>query len=176
MKNIKFAMPSLKDARMRKSKIVPTIRYTVEEKYKTLGLNKSYAIFTYGCQGNEADSEVMAGILEEIGYEKSSDPMNADLVILNTCAIRENAEQRIWGVLGQLMGGIALFPAELVQSQIDKIFTWKNGKDHFAHKSPHLAFLFGKSICFPLFSAISFLNQVIMNKKRLKNIIYQNAT
>lgn len=104
MKNIKFAMPSLKDARMRKSKIVPTIRYTVEEKYKTLGLNKSYAIFTYGCQGNEADSEVMAGILEEIGYEKSSDPMNADLVILNTCAIRENAEQRIWGVLGQLKG------------------------------------------------------------------------
>lgn len=97
-------MPSLKDARMRKSKIVPTIRYTVEEKYKTLGLNKSYAIFTYGCQGNEADSEVMAGILEEIGYEKSSDPMNADLVILNTCAIRENAEQRIWGVLGQLKG------------------------------------------------------------------------
>ncbi len=104
MKNIKFAMPSLKDARMRKSKIVPTIRYTVEEKYKTLGLNKSYAIFTYGCQGNEADSEVMAGILEEIGYEKSSDPMYADLVILNTCAIRENAEQRIWGVLGQLKG------------------------------------------------------------------------
>ncbi len=104
MKNIKFAMPSLKDAKMRKSKIVPTIRYTVEEKYKTLGLNKSYAIFTYGCQGNEADSEVMAGILEEIGYEKSSDPMNADLVILNTCAIRENAEQRIWGVLGQLKG------------------------------------------------------------------------
>lgn len=104
MKNIKFAMPSLKDARMRKSKIVPTIRYTVEEKYKTLSLNKSYAIFTYGCQGNEADSEVMAGILEEIGYEKSSDPMNADLVILNTCAIRENAEQRIWGVLGQLKG------------------------------------------------------------------------
>ncbi len=104
MKNIKFAMPSLKDARMRKSKIVPTIRYTVEEKYKTLGLNKSYAIFTYGCQGNEADSEVMAGILEEIGYEKSLDPMNADLVILNTCAIRENAEQRIWGVLGQLKG------------------------------------------------------------------------
>jgi hypothetical protein len=80
------------------------------------------------------------------------------------------------GSRAERMGGIALFPAELVQSQIDKIFTWKNGKDHFAHKSPHLAFLFGKSICFPLFSAISFLNQVIMNKKRLKNIIYQNAS
>ncbi len=104
MKNIKIALPSLKDARMRKNKNIPTIRYKVEEEYKNLGLGKTYAIFTYGCQGNEADSEVMAGILEEIGYKKANDPMNADVVILNTCAIRENAEQRIWGVLGQLKG------------------------------------------------------------------------
>ncbi|MDE6407149.1 MAG: tRNA (N6-isopentenyl adenosine(37)-C2)-methylthiotransferase MiaB [Anaeroplasmataceae bacterium] len=104
MKNIKLALPSLKDARMRKNKEIQTVRYTLDNKYKNLGVNKSYAIFTYGCQGNEADSEVMAGILEEIGYTKSNDPMNADLVILNTCAIRENAEQRIWGVLGQLKG------------------------------------------------------------------------
>lgn len=89
---------------MRKNKNVPTIRYALEEKYKNLGKDKTYYIFTYGCQGNEADSEVMAGILEEIGYTKSMDPMNSDLVILNTCAIRENAEQRIWGVLGQLKG------------------------------------------------------------------------
>ncbi len=104
MKNIKIALPSLKDARMRKNKNIPTIRYKVEDKYKNLGIGKTYAIFTYGCQGNEADSEVMAGILEEIGYTKSNEPMNADVVILNTCAIRENAEQRIWGVLGQLKG------------------------------------------------------------------------
>ena len=69
-----------------------------------LGKGKTYAIFTYGCQGNEADSEVMAGILESMAYTKASDPMNADVVLLNTCAIRENAEQRIWGVLGQLKG------------------------------------------------------------------------
>lgn len=89
---------------MRKNEKIQTIRYALEDKYKNLGVNKTYSIFTYGCQGNEADSEVMAGILEEIGYTKSKDPMNADLVILNTCAIRENAEQRIWGVLGQLKG------------------------------------------------------------------------
>ncbi|MDE5715813.1 MAG: tRNA (N6-isopentenyl adenosine(37)-C2)-methylthiotransferase MiaB [Anaeroplasmataceae bacterium] len=104
MKNIKLAMPSLKDARMRKNKNIPTIRYTVETQYQSIGKGKTYAIFTYGCQGNEADSEVMAGILEQIGYTKSTDKMNADVVILNTCAIRENAEQRIWGVLGQLKG------------------------------------------------------------------------
>lgn len=104
MKKIKLALPSLKDARMRKNIAVPTIRYKVEEKYLGLGENKTYSIFTYGCQGNEADSEVMAGILEEIGYRKANDPLMADVVLLNTCAIRENAEQRIWGVLGQLKG------------------------------------------------------------------------
>ena len=46
----------------------------------------------------------MAGILEQVGYKLSDDPMNSDVVLLNTCAIRENAEQRIWGVLGQLKG------------------------------------------------------------------------
>lgn len=104
MKNIKLAMPSLKDARMRKSKSIPTIHYFLEEQYKNLGKGKDYGIFTYGCQGNEADSEVMAGILEQMGYTKALEPMNADVVILNTCAIRENAELRIWGVLGQLKG------------------------------------------------------------------------
>ncbi|MDE6583884.1 MAG: tRNA (N6-isopentenyl adenosine(37)-C2)-methylthiotransferase MiaB, partial [Anaeroplasmataceae bacterium] len=69
---------------------------------------------TYGCQGNEADSEVMAGILEEIGYRKANDPLMADVVLLNTCAIRENAEQRIWGVLGQLKGRKNLNPNMIV--------------------------------------------------------------
>ncbi|MBE6137204.1 MAG: tRNA (N6-isopentenyl adenosine(37)-C2)-methylthiotransferase MiaB [Erysipelotrichaceae bacterium] len=104
MKSIKFAMPSLKEAKLRKNIDIETVRYTLEDKYKDLGKGKSYYIFTYGCQGNEADSEVMSGILENIGYTLSTDPMNSDVVLLNTCAIRENAEQRIWGVLGQLKG------------------------------------------------------------------------
>ena len=104
MKNIKIAMPSLKDAKLRRNINIPVIRYKLEDKYNNLGLGKTYYVFTYGCQGNEADSEVMSGILEGLGYVKSLDPMNSDLVLLNTCAIRENAEQRIWGVLGQLKG------------------------------------------------------------------------
>lgn len=104
MKNIKIAMPSLKEAKLRRKLDIKTVRYTLNDKYKTLGKGKTYAIFTYGCQGNEADSEVMSGILEGVGYTVSDDAMNADVVLLNTCAIRENAEQRIWGVLGQLKG------------------------------------------------------------------------
>ena len=104
MKNIKIALPSLRDAKLRRNLSVETIRYCLDEKYKNIGKGKTYYIFTYGCQGNEADSEVMSGILEGVGYTLSDDPMNSDVVLLNTCAIRENAEQRIWGVLGQLKG------------------------------------------------------------------------
>ena len=104
MKNIKIAMPSMKDAKLRRKLDIETIRYRLEDKYNGMGIGKTYYIFTYGCQGNEADSEIMAGILEELGYKLSADPMNSDVVLLNTCAIRENAEQRIWGVLGQLKG------------------------------------------------------------------------
>lgn len=104
MKNIKLAMPSLKDAKLRRKIDIETIRYKMDDKYSNLGKGKTYYVFTYGCQGNEADSEVMSGILEQMGYTLSNDPMNSDVVLLNTCAIRENAEQRIWGVLGQLKG------------------------------------------------------------------------
>ncbi|NLA70255.1 MAG: tRNA (N6-isopentenyl adenosine(37)-C2)-methylthiotransferase MiaB [Clostridiales bacterium] len=61
----------------------------------------TYHIITYGCQMNEHDSENIAGLLEAMGYEHADDPSNADLVIMNTCSIRENADKRFFGVLGQ---------------------------------------------------------------------------
>lgn len=60
---------------------------------------KKYYIETYGCQMNVADSEVVASILGEAGYEPVSDIKGADLILVNTCSIRENAEQRVWGRL-----------------------------------------------------------------------------
>ena len=59
-------------------------------------------IDTYGCQQNEADSERMLGMLEEMGYVRSEVPEGADVVIMNTCAVREHAEQRVFGNLGAL--------------------------------------------------------------------------
>ena len=57
---------------------------------------------TYGCQMNVADSEVMAGVLERAGMSLTDRPEDADAIVLNTCAIREHAEQRVLGRLGQL--------------------------------------------------------------------------
>lgn len=61
----------------------------------------SYNIITYGCQMNEHDSENIAGMLEALGYIHEEDPWSADLVVMNTCSVRENADKRFFGVLGQ---------------------------------------------------------------------------
>jgi len=64
--------------------------------------NKFYNIITYGCQMNEHDSERLAGMLEEMGYQHTEDFANADIILLNTCIIRENAELKVYGKLGEL--------------------------------------------------------------------------
>jgi len=64
-------------------------------------LPRSYHITTFGCQMNKADSERMAGILEDMGFEWSEDPNNADLILYNTCSIRDNAEQKVYSYLGK---------------------------------------------------------------------------
>ena len=62
---------------------------------------RQYHITTFGCQMNKADSERMAGILEEMGYNCTDDPYAADLVLYNTCTIRDNAEQKVYSYLGR---------------------------------------------------------------------------
>ena len=62
----------------------------------------SYTHLTFGCQMNEHDSEIMAGLLKENGYRQAASRDEANIVIFNTCSIRENADKRFFGTLGQL--------------------------------------------------------------------------
>ena len=62
---------------------------------------KKYNIVTFGCQMNKADSERMAGVLEHMGFQEEDDPNAADLVLYNTCTIRDNAEQKVYSYLGR---------------------------------------------------------------------------
>ena len=62
-------------------------------------MQKKYFIETYGCQMNVADSEVVASVLSDAGYIPASGIADADIILVNTCSIRENAEQRVWGRL-----------------------------------------------------------------------------
>ena len=63
---------------------------------------KYFAIMTYGCQMNEEDSEKLSGMLKRIGYTKTEDIEKASIILFNTCCIRENAENKVFGNLGRI--------------------------------------------------------------------------
>ena len=65
---------------------------------------KRVYVETYGCQMNISDGELMEGVMEDHGYEIAADPEDADVILVNTCAIREHAERRVLGRVGQLSG------------------------------------------------------------------------
>ena len=85
--------------------------------------SRRYHITTFGCQMNKADSERMAGILEGMGFEWAEEPDSADLILYNTCTIRDNAEQKVYSYLGrqarrkQQQPGLTLVVAGCVAQQ-----------------------------------------------------------
>ena len=79
--------------------IMNTINLSQVEKR---GFPFRYHILTYGCQMNEHDSEIIAGLLENMGYTPSNQLEDADLIIVNTCCVRESAEEKIYGKIGSL--------------------------------------------------------------------------
>lgn len=66
------------------------------------GEGKRYQLITFGCQMNEHDSEIIAGILENIGFEAVAELREADLIVINTCAVRKKPEEKVGGLLGKL--------------------------------------------------------------------------
>lgn len=92
--------PNMIEAKKReKNKVKYTEYNKISNKF---GKNKKYFVRTYGCQMNEHDSEKICGMLESVGYKSTDDIESADIVILNTCAIRENAHDKVFGFLGVL--------------------------------------------------------------------------
>ena len=100
----KYNLPDLSKARQRNRESSEIIRDALNfsDVQKHLGDGCNYHLITYGCQANVRDSEVIAGILEEMGYRHTELLEEADIIILNTCAIRDNAEKRVMGEIGFL--------------------------------------------------------------------------
>ena len=93
-------LPDIKLARLRTNKKVEFLdaKNIKSDRFK----DKKYFIRTYGCQMNVHDSEEIKGILENLGFKETEEIENADIVVLNTCAIRENAHDKVFGFLGRL--------------------------------------------------------------------------
>ena len=87
---------------MRQYYYLKACRKIVKEKSEALNRPLTAVVSTFGCQMNARDSEKLLGILKDIGYQESDDEENADFVIYNTCTVRENANLRVYGRLGQL--------------------------------------------------------------------------
>ena len=99
-----YILPSLKEAGRRTKNETEIIRKElyIPESIKDYGENKKYFVRTYGCQANERDSETLCGILEDLKYTRVDKEDKADIIVLNTCAIRENAHDKVFGEVGSL--------------------------------------------------------------------------
>src|SRR5665648_547975 len=67
-----------------------------------MSLDKSFNIQTFGCAMNAHDSETIAGMLSALGYMENNEKEKADVAIINTCSVRDNADKRFYGILGEL--------------------------------------------------------------------------
>ena len=83
-------------------KYAEKVRSIIKEKQQKSGKKLLCYITTFGCQQNEADSERLMGQAVSLGYEKTDDPESADLIIYNTCAVREHADLRALSRTGSL--------------------------------------------------------------------------
>ncbi len=148
-----FTAPSLKDAKKRgKEEVNYHKDFAIDEEFLGMGQGRKFYIRTYGCQMNEHDTEVMAGIFMQLGYQPTELIEEADVVLLNTCAIRENAENKVFGELGFLLKYKRQNPEMLIgvcgcmsqeESVVNKILKTYQHVDmvfgtHNIHRLPHI--------------------------------------
>ncbi len=124
---------------------------TLLEIKKLIGEKKPLAyVRSFGCQLNISDGEKIKGLLKKIGYDFTEDERSADLIILNTCAVRENAEDRVFGIVGSMKK-----LKELKPSLIIGIAGCMTAQEHIAEKIkksyPQVNFVVGTSAisCIP---------------------------
>lgn len=166
-----FTKPSISDARKRKTTDTTILNFNHYYNVKGLGKNRTFSIETFGCQANIADTEKIKGILTEMEFTEAEDIKDADLILLNTCAIRENAENRVFGELGRLkkikkhnpdliMGVCGCMPQE--EKVVNKIL----------QTYPQVDLVFGTHNIYKL---PEYLEQVILSKERVIEVFSEEG-
>ena len=130
-------------------KPLPCDREDYAQAVLSLIAGKGYKCYvqTFGCQQNEADSERIAGMAAEMGYALTNDPNEADLIVVNTCAVREHAEKKALSLIGQYKH-CKTKNNDLVIAVCGCMPSQEHRADEIKHKYPYVDFTFGTSDLF----------------------------
>ena len=137
---------------------------------KSQNFNKSYNICTFGCQMNEHDSETLAGMLEQLGYIEHINKKEADVSILNTCSVRDNADKRFFGTLGELKKAKETNPG-MVVAVCGCMMQQQHIIDTLKSKYPWVDLIFGTH---NLHEFPKLLNNVLNERNKLVDV-WENA-
>ena len=150
-----------------KEEIEKQKKHIEEVKEINKGKKLKYIIQTLGCQLNENDSEKISGMLEKMGYEKTENVKEADLAIFNTCCVRENAEDKLFGKLGELKkeketrGTIIAIGGCMMQE--------KHITEKIQESYPYVDIIFGTHT---LHKIPENIHKILEKRKKIKDVIY----
>ena len=146
--------------------VIADIRMLNDEDFKINPTRKSAFVETYGCQQNKSDSEIISGMLCAMGYELTTVKESADIIIYNTCAVRENAELKVFGNLGALKNLKARKP-ELIIGVCGCMMQQKDVADRIRAKYKHVDLVFGTH---SLYYFPTLLSEVLKSHKRVIDV------
>ncbi len=138
----------------------------VPSSLKEFAKGKTYHIHTYGCQANYRDEEIMAGLLEKAGFCKGNSEKEADIIILNTCAVRENAEKKVFGKIGDLKS-FKINNKNAVVAICGCMVQQKHIIEHINKTYPHVDLIFGTHNIIDL---LNLLDEVITKRLRIVDV------
>ncbi len=136
----KFALPP--EVIAEQKRIIADIRLINEQSCSKGHARKKAFVETYGCQQNVSDSEILMGMLVSMGYDEASGKDDADIIIYNTCAVRENAELKVFGNLGALKHRKSKNP-DLIIGVCGCMMQQKANADEIRRKYKHVDLVFG---------------------------------
>lgn len=138
----------------------------VPENLKTFAKGRSFYIRTYGCQANIRDEEVLAGYLVKAGFSRTENPREAALAIINTCAVRENAEDKVYGEIGTFKANSDSDPSFLLV--LAGCVMGEEGVAEKLMKSyPYIALIMGTH---DVVNILPLLSEVLAKKERILNV------
>ena len=161
-----LSLPDMKKARSRvkKSEILQASR-EVPALVAEYGEGRKYFIKTFGCQGNVRDAEVLGGFLELAGMTKAVKEEEADVVLINTCAVRENAEEKVYGEIGKFKAKHYADPEHFILGVCGCMMQQEGVAEKIMHSYPYVNLIFGTH------NIPEILNLIDAHLKRKKDLV-----